>query len=90
MTLDEANKIVNIWGIYLEYNSKINFLIFGATVPESILPFPKSIIGEASNMIAEHHHKNGNQEAVNVIQATTASLLAYVNYEETLLQAAKS
>lgn len=90
MTLDEASKIVHIWGVYLEYLSRINFVIFGASAPESILPFPKSVIEEASNMIAEQHFKNGNKEAVNMIQAAAANLLAYKDDEEALLNAVKN
>ena len=90
MTFDEASKIVQIWGRYLEYVSgKVAFL-FGASIPESFLPFPKDTLLEALNIVAEHHHKTGNQRGVKLMQETAAALIAYVDDEEALLQAAKN
>jgi len=63
--------------------------IFFTKIPESLLPFPKDIIEQASNMVAEFHHENGNKEAVNAIQACSVSLWTYSNDEESLLEAVK-
>ncbi len=89
MTLDEADKIVKIWGKHVEYFNRIALLLFGASAPESILPFPKNIIQEACNMVAEHHHNNGNLEIVRAIESCEAFLLVYNDDAESLLQAAK-
>jgi hypothetical protein len=90
MTLVEADKIVLIWGKYLEYVSgKITF-IFGTRIPESLLPYPKDILLDALNIMAEHHHKSSNQRRVKLMRETAAELIAYVNDEEALLQAAKN
>lgn len=89
MTLEEANKIVNIWGRYLEYSSgKLN-LIFGAYIPESFLPFKINILEEAINIVAEYHHDLGDKKAVKDLQSTIGYLLGYKDDEEAVLQTAK-
>ena len=89
MTFQEANKIFQIWGVYLEYvHGKLNF-IFGGHIPESFLPFPLKTLEEAINIVAEHYHNMGNQEAVKVIQSGIGWLTAYTNDEEAVLQAAQ-
>ena len=89
MTLDKASKIVNIWGVYLEYiGGKLN-IIFGAYIPESFLPFPKETLEEALNTVAEYHHNMGNKDRVKALHAGIGCLTGYKDDEETLLQAAK-
>jgi hypothetical protein len=90
MTLNEADKIVHIWGKFVEYVSGKLFLIFGAQIPESFLPYPKDTIEEALNIIAEYHHKAGNHQLVKHLQETLAQLIMYVDDEESLLRAAKN
>ena len=90
MTLNEADKIVQIWGKYLEYASGKITMIFGTRIPESLLPYPKDILLDALNIMAEHYHKTGNQREVKLLQETAAELIAYVNDEEALLQATKN
>ena len=90
MTLDEASKIVQIWGRYLEYfQGKLNF-IFSARIPESFLPCPLKTIEEAINIVAEQYHNQGNQEAVNALQSGIGWLTAYTNDEKAVLSAAKA
>jgi hypothetical protein len=88
MTFDKANKIVQIWGRYLEYCSKLN-LIFGSYIPESFLPFPKDILEEALNIVAEHYHNLGNINHVKLLQGSIATLAGYKDDEEALLMSAK-
>jgi len=90
MTLNEAEKIVQIWGKFVEYVSGKLTFIFGAQIPESFLPYPKDTLLEALNIIAEYQHKAGNHQAVRHLQAISAHLIAYVDDEEALLQAAKN
>lgn len=90
MTFEKANKIVQIWGKYLEYASGKLMSAFGARIPESFLPFPKKTLEEALNIIAEYHHNNGNQDKVKLIQETAVLLTTYIDDEEAFLQAAKS
>lgn len=88
MTFDKADKIIKIWGRYLEYCSKLN-LVFGAHIPESFLPLPKEMIEEAGNLVAEYYHNVGDQDKVKLIQGSLGSLMMYKDDEEALLQAAK-
>lgn len=88
MDIDKASKIVNIYGKHLEHCSKLNF-IFGSNIPESFLPFPKDVIEEASNILAEHHFNNGNKTAVSSIENAKAGLIGYINDEEAILKSAK-
>jgi hypothetical protein len=90
MTLNEASKITQIWGRYLEYVSGKLIFVFGASIPESFLPFTKDTLEEALNIMIEYHHKRGNQRVVEHIQAGAAHLIAYVDDEEAILQAAKN
>lgn len=88
MTFNEADKIVHIYGRYLEYCSRI-VMIFGSSMPESFLPFPKDTLEEALNIMAEHYHKAGDQHRVNLMQEVAASLPTYIDDEEAILEAAK-
>jgi len=89
MTLDEATKIVQIWGKYVEYvDGKIRFLFCGY-IPESFLPVPKTILEEAVNILAEHYYNNGNQDAISVLQSTIPLLISYVDDEKAVLKAAE-
>jgi hypothetical protein len=90
MTLDEASKIVRIWGVYLEYCQGRLMSLFHAQIPESLLPFPKDTIEEATNIVAEYHHNMGNQDQVKALQTAMAVLLFYEDDEKALLQAANS
>lgn len=88
MTFEHADKIVTIYGRYLEYCSKITF-VFLTKIPESFLPFPKDIIEEALNIMAEHYYKIGDMHGVNLMRETCAELIPYIDDEEALLEAAK-
>jgi hypothetical protein len=89
MTFDEANKIVHIWGTYLEYCQGRLHSIFFSHIPESFLPFPKDTIEEALNIVAKHYHNMGNRDQVKLLQRSMGCLLFYEDDEEALLQAAK-
>lgn len=89
MTLDQASEISRIWSLHLEHSfGKLNF-IFMASIPESFLPFPKDVIEEALNILAEEQHKYGNRDAVEGVKAAGAFLVAYKDDQEAILQAAK-
>jgi len=90
MTLEEASKIVVMWGKYVEYIYAKLMVVFGAHIPESLLPFPKNTLSEALSIVAEHHRSIGNHDGVKTIEAVTAFLIAYVDDEAALLQAAKN
>ena len=89
MTFTEADKIVQIWGRYLEYvNGKVS-LLFGVRIPESFLPFPKDVLIKALDIMTEHHLKTGNKRKADLIKETASELYIYVDDEEAILQAVK-
>jgi hypothetical protein len=89
MTLNEASKITQIWGRYLEYMGGKLLIVFGARIPESFLPFPIDILEEALNIMIEYHHKRGNKRVVEGLKVTFGALTMYVDDEEAILEAAK-
>lgn len=62
ITLEEADKIVRVLGLFLEYTGGF-FYLFLVGVPESILPYPKYLLVGALVKMLNYHHKNGNYEA---------------------------
>ncbi len=90
MTLEEAEKIVSVWGTFLEYTG---FLvgIFGNDIPESILPYPKHILVGAINKIAGFYYKNGQrQQQVELLESTLKGLISYANDREAIEEAIKT
>jgi hypothetical protein len=90
MTLNEASKITQIWGRYLEYMGGKFLIVFGARVPESFLPFPIDNIAEALNMMIEYHNKRGNKREVEGLKGSFGALTMYVDDEEAILNAAEN
>jgi len=89
MTLNQADKIVREWGKFIQ---DINFklmLVFGSSVPESLLPYPKATILEASNIMAKHYHDKGNIEHSNRIKSVAIELVAYIDDEQALKNSAQ-
>lgn len=89
MELEEASKIVKIWGTHLEYVGGKLMIIFGAHIPESFLPYPKSDIEDALNMLAKHYYDNGDKKASEDLQSSMGSLTLYRDDEEALITSAK-
>ncbi len=89
MTLEEASKITNLWGKYLEHTNGKMMRLFLTKIPQSLLPYPKDVIEEACNVMAEHYFNQGNHKAEMIFKETAAFLLSYVDDEEALLEAAK-
>lgn len=89
MTLEKADKIVNIFGKHMEHTQGKLIFIFSTHIPESFLPFPRDVLEEALNIVATHHYDMGNQKAVELIQNSIMSLSFYKNDEEAVLGAAK-
>jgi len=89
MTLDEANRIVRIWGAYLEYCHDRLQALFIANIPESLLPYPPAMLEEALNIIAKHYHDIGDYDKSKLIQKSFDALLLYDNDEESIQGAAK-
>lgn len=89
MTLDEADKIVRIWGIYLEHFwGKLN-IAFMARIPYSFLPFPIKTLEEAINIIAEYYYEQDDKKTMEAIQASIGCLTGFTDDDEAFLNAAK-
>jgi len=86
MTLEKAQKIVNIWGIYIEYFQSKLTILFRNHIPESFLPFPKETLEDAINIIAEYYHNSEDKKAVNVLEESACWLTTYVKDEEAILK----
>ena len=89
MTLSEADKIVRVYGRYIEYCSHILSSVFIEMIPESFLPFPKDVLEKALNIVAKHYHNTGDIRSVNLIREVHSMLAMCGDDEEALLIAAK-
>jgi hypothetical protein len=70
MNLDKAKKYFKIWQPYFEINDKFSRLKW--TVPESLLPIPKDIIEEVSNIIAKDYFERGDHKMSENMQTVGA------------------
>lgn len=89
MSLEEADEIRMAWGKFLEVGNGGLLKLFGAQIPESLLPYSKERIEEALDLIIKHCYSTGDTENANVFEATKAMLLAYVPDIIALKSAAK-
>ncbi len=60
MDLGRAKEFFTIWQPYFEVNDKLKRLMW--SIPESILPIPKDVIEEVSNVIAKDYFDHENYE----------------------------
>jgi len=89
MTLDEANKIIHIWGCYLEYCQERLQALFIASIPESLLPYPPEILQDAINIVAKYYHDIRDFEKYELLQKSFGRLCLYVKDENALQNAAR-
>lgn len=89
MTIEEAEKIVSVWGRFLEY-SGFMLCLFGNDIPESVLPYPKHILVGAINKMAEFYHKQGSHKQVESLEATLMMLVSYTNDFDAVEEAIKT
>lgn len=90
MKLEEADKIVTIWGRYIEYVGDRLSMVFGSKIPESLLPYSKEILLSAMRIMVQYYAKQGNEKIVRAIKETASSLNDYIDDEEALLIAANN
>ena len=89
MTLERANKIIEVWGVYLEnFQGKLMY-VFGGHIPKSFLPVLPEDLEEAINIIAEHHFNLNNREAEKSLKDSIGWLSAYGDDEESIIQTEK-
>lgn len=89
MTLDEIDKILPIWGKFLEYTHGRLVLIFSTHIPESLLPFPKELLYEVFKLAEEQFQKMGDKRAAELMKESPGWLMWYVDDEDALLRAGK-
>lgn len=86
LTLEEAQNIVHIWGVYLEHSSRSG-LLFGASIPESLLPYPIDILQGAINKMEAFYYSQGLHDRVKLLEETEIMLVQYTNDEEAIQEA---
>lgn len=89
MSLEEVDEIRMIWGKFLEVGNGGLLKLFGAQIPESLLPLPKDRIEKALSILINHCNSVGDVDNANVFKSTRAMLLAYVPDEIALRSAAE-
>jgi hypothetical protein len=89
MTLQEANKITQLYGRYMEHVNGKMMRLFFAKIPQSLLPYPKDVILEACNVMAQYYFNQKNVQAENTFKEVAANLIMYVDDETALTDASK-
>ena len=88
ITLEEADKIVTIWGLFLEHAGFMSFL-FCNDIPESVLPYPKYLLVGAINKMQKYYHQQGHHKMVENLENTLIGLVGYTNDQEAIKEVAK-
>lgn len=83
LTLEEAQNIVNIWGVHLEHAGMLRIL-FMAGIPESLLPYPIDIIQGALNKMEAYYWKQGQHDRVKLLEETEVLLVQYSHDEKAI------
>lgn len=89
MTLERAEEIVHEYGAHLEKFSEILGRLFMVYIPESTLPYPKSTILEAHDMLIKYCHENKDSGTEELLKGTRAMLDGYIDDEEALTKASE-
>lgn len=87
MTTEEADKIVNIWGKYLEHVfGRLNMLfsLAGGKIPESLLPYPKKTLEKALHIMDKHYYDVGNKRGMKLMRETMMLLVLYDDDDKTI------
>ncbi len=77
MELEEADKIRIEWGKFLEVANPQLIKEYGASIPVSLLPYPKEKIEEAMDICIEYFNLEGRNDLVETFKACKAALLFY-------------
>lgn len=89
ISLEDAVKIMNIWGRFMEYTGFL-IILFGVNIPESILPFRKNVLVGALNKMIKHYNDYGDIKKAKAVEETLVSLVQYTNDEEAMSIAARN
>lgn len=83
LTLEEAQNIVHVWGVYLEHSGGLRFL-FGISIPESLLPYPRDILQGALNKMEAFYYEQGEHDKVKLLEGTEMMLMEYAEDGEAI------
>ena len=83
LTLEEAQNIVHVWGVYLEHSGGLRFL-FGINMPESLLPYPRDILQGALNKMEAFYYEQGEHDKVKLLEGTEMMLMEYAEDGEAI------
>lgn len=83
LTLEEAENIVQVWGIFLEHSGGLR-TFFGIDIPRSLLPYPIEIIQGALNKMEALYWKAGNKERVKLLEETEMLLMQFSDDKEAI------
>jgi hypothetical protein len=91
MTLNDADKIVHIWGKWEEFVYGWMKHIFMSGIPESLLPFSKDTLLEALNIMVEHYRNVGDKRGVKLMDESALMVYhEFVDDEKALLETAQN
>lgn len=76
MKFEEANEIFKTWIDFTEIGEKLTKFFIISGVPESFLPYPRDVLENALNVVAEYYSDIKDSEKSELIQKSTA-LLAF-------------
>lgn len=88
MTIKEANKIIQVWGVYLEYMHGKLSLLFMAHIPESFLPYPQDVLEEAINIMAKYYYNVGDIKNADLLKNSIGPLMMYKGDKEAIILSA--
>lgn len=83
LTLEEAKKIVNVWGVFLEHSGGLRIL-FGINIPRFLLPYPIEIIQGALNKMEAFYYNEGKQDRVKLLEETEMILIQFSDDKEAI------
>ncbi len=86
MTFDEADEIVLSYGKYWQYMGGKIQLFFGASMPESFLPYPIIVLEEAIEIMVNHYIKIGDMRLENNLRNLAVLLLLFKDDEQALME----
>lgn len=79
LNLEMAHTINMDWSKFVEITNGNLMMLFGTKIPQSLLPYPKNIIKQALDLVAEYFCSTGNQKAVDAIEFMKPVLECYVD-----------
>ena len=88
-SLEMAHAITTDWSKFIEITNGNLMMLFGTQIPQSLLPYPKKIIIEALDLVAQYFYSIENQKAADAVEFMKPVLECYVNDEEGISAAAE-